>query len=211
MTGGGAPEGHASELAPLVERTQGPQPGRRIFHAVNGLVIAGVLVVVEPGWTVAVGILAALTVGAFLLDAARFAVPALNRLFFRVLRPFASPREARGAASSSWYLLGCTLAVAIFPRELAVASILVLALADPAASWGGRRWGRTPLGTGTRLGTGIFVAVAALVLLPFVGLPAALLVAVGTAALEVVRWPLDDNLVVPLATGALAWSLVPLF
>jgi dolichol kinase len=203
--------GPAADLAPLVARTAGPQPGRRLFHAVNGLVIAGALVFLEPGWTLAVGILGGLTLGAFLLDALRFAVPALNRLFFRVLRPFASPREARGAASSSWYLLGCTLAVAVFPRELAVASILVLALADPAASWAGRRWGKARLGTGTRLGTGIFVAVAAAVLTPFTGLPVALLVALGTAALEILPWPLDDNLVVPLATGALAWSLVPLF
>ncbi len=200
-----------AELARLVGRTEGLQPWRRVFHATNGLIIAGVLWFLDPPWIVAVGVLAALTVGAFLVDAVRFAAPAVNRLFFRLLRPFASPREAAGPASSTWYLVGCTMAVAVFPREIAVAAILVLALADPAASWLGRVRGRRRLGTGTVLGTGIFVAVAAAVLVPFVGLPSAILVALGTAAAEVLPWPLDDNLVVPLVAGALAWSLVPIF
>jgi len=33
---------------------------------------------------------------------------------------------------------------------------------------------------------------------------------VGTAGVEILPWPLDDNLVVPLVAGALAWNLVPL-
>jgi dolichol kinase len=106
--------------------------------------------------------------------------------------------------------VGCTLAVVAFPRDIAVAAILVLALADPAASWIGRRWGKRRVGTGTFLGTGVFVAVATAVLFPFVGVPIALLVAVGTAGVEILPWPLDDNLVVPLVAGALAWNLVPL-
>jgi dolichol kinase len=199
-----------SELAQLVARTAGPQPWRRVFHAVNGLVLAGVLLVLDPPWMVIVPLLVALTAGAFLVDVLRFSAPGANRLFFRVFGPLASPREARGVASSTWYLVGCTLAVATFPREIAVGAILVLALADPAASWLGRRHGKRRLGTGTVLGSAVFTGVAVLVLVPFVGPVSALLVALGTAAAEVLPWPLDDNLVVPLVAGALAWSLVPL-
>ncbi len=199
-----------AEFQDLVRRTEGLQPWRRIFHATNGIVMAGVLLLADPPWATAVVLLTLLTLGAFALDVVRFTVPVVNRLFFRVLRPLASPREATGIASSTWYLVGCTLAVVAFPREIAVAAILVLALADPAASWIGRRWGRRRLGTGTFLGTSAFAAVAAAVLTPFLGLPAALLVGVATAGVEILPWPLDDNLVVPLVAGALAWNLVPL-
>jgi len=199
-----------AELQDLVRRTEGLQPWRRIFHATNGIVIAGALLLADPPWATAVVLLSLLTLGAFALDVVRFTVPDVNRLFFRVLRPLASPREATGIASSTWYLVGCTLAVVAFPRDIAVAAILVLALADPAASWVGRRWGQRRVGTGTFLGTGVFVAVATAVLFPFVGVPIALLVAVGTAGVEILPWPLDDNLVVPLVAGALAWNLVPL-
>jgi dolichol kinase len=200
-----------AELDDLVRRTEGLQPWRRVFHATNGVLIAGALVLLEPSWGMAVAVLAVITLGAFAVDVVRFAVPAVNRLFFRLLRPLASPREAKGVASSTWYMVGCTLAVLAFPREIAVAAILVLALADPAASWVGRRWGRRRLGTGSMLGTGAFLGVATAVLVPFVGLPAALLVAAATAGAEILPWPLDDNLVVPLVAGALAWNLVPLF
>jgi dolichol kinase len=204
-----------SDLSRLVARTEGAQPWRRVFHAANGLLIAGGLLVWRPSWEVAVGLLAAAALGAFLLDGLRFAVPSLNRLFFKVLRPFASPREAAGIASSTWYLVGALLAVAAFPRTIAAAAILVLAFADPAASYIGRRWGRRPTGTGTWLGTGVFAGVATLVLLPFAHPLTALLVGLGTAWIERTRWPrgirIDDNLLVPLVAGALLWTLVPLF
>jgi dolichol kinase len=199
------------ELKRLVARTQGLQPWRRVFHAVNGILIAGVLLFLDPPWTVAVGVLAGLTLGAVAVDLLRFSAPGLNRLFFRLFRPFASPREAKGIASSTWFLVGCTVAVASFPREIAVAGILVLALADPAASWIGRKRGGGGSEPAPMLGTGVFVAVATAVLLPFTGLPVALLVALGTAAAEILPWPFDDNLVVPLVAGALAWTLFPLF
>jgi dolichol kinase len=199
------------ELKRLVARTQGLQPWRRVFHAVNGILIAGVLLFLDPPWTVAVGVLAGLTLGAVAVDLLRFSAPGLNRLFFRLFRAFASPREAKGVASSTWFLVGCTVAVASFPREIAAAAILVLALADPAASWIGRTRGKRRIGTGTVLGTGAFVAVATAVLLPFTGLAVAILVAVGTAGAEILPWPFDDNLVVPLVAGALAWTLFPLF
>lgn len=200
-----------TDLQILVARTEGLQPWRRVFHATNGVLITGAILVFRPPWVLTVGALALAAMGALLLDGLRFRVPAINRAFFRTFRPFASPREAVGIASSTWYLVGCLLAVVAFPREVAISAILVLALADPAASYGGQRWGHRRTGTGTWLGTGIFLGVAALVLLPFASVLTALLTAAGTAWAERSRWPIDDNLVVPLVCGALLWTLLPLF
>jgi dolichol kinase len=198
-----------ADLAVLVARTRGPQPWRRAFHAVNGLTLVGILVLVDPPWSWTVAALGGLTLLLFLSDLARFSVPALNRLFFRLLRPFASPREARGVASSTWYIAGCFLAVAVFPREVAVASILVLALADSVASYVGRRWGRRPFGSGSVEGSTAFFLVAFLVLVPMAGWAVAVVVAGITALVERTPWPLDDNLTVPLTAGLLLWSLLP--
>ena len=133
----------------LVARTEGLQPWRRIFHAVSGILLA-----LAPGWLGwapgRVAILLAVGTGAlFVADAVRLAVPSLNRLFFVTFRLLASPREAGGIASSTWYALGATLVWWAAPGTPAMAALLVLALADPAASVIGRRWGRRKLGKGT--------------------------------------------------------------
>ncbi len=205
----GPPTPGPPSLDALVARTEGLQPWRRVFHATNGVLLVSVLVVVDPPWRWTVAALGALTVVLFLADWLRFQVPSLNRLFFRLLRPFASPREARGVASSTWYMAGCFLALALFPREVAIPGILVLALADPVASYTGRRWGRRPFGTGTVEGSVVFATVAFLVLTPFVGWGVGAVVAVAAAGAERIPWPLDDNLTIPVVAGALVWSLLP--
>jgi dolichol kinase len=203
--------GDGRPLAPLVARTEGPQPWRRLFHAASGVGIATGLVLLEIPWGVAVGLLALLTLLAAGIDLLRLTRPAVNVLFFRVLRPLASPREARRVASSTWYLLGILLAVAFFPRSVAVPAILVLALADPAASYLGRRWGRRRLGAGTVEGSLVFLGVALAVLVPLAGWLVGTATALVTAVVEVIPLPVDDNLLIPLLSGALLWSLLPLW
>ncbi len=192
-------------LTPLVERTVGLQPWRRVFHAGNGLAVASVLVLLEPPRTGVILVLGCVLAALVALDLARFSRPDLNRLFFRIFRPIASPREARGPASSTWYVLGVLLTVILFPVEVAIPAILVLALADPAASYVGRRWGRRTFGTGTVEGSVVFFVVAATVLAFHTSLPVAGFVAMGTALAERGPWRLDDNLVVPLSAGGLLW------
>ncbi|MEX2465993.1 MAG: hypothetical protein WD995_03740, partial [Gemmatimonadota bacterium] len=110
----------------------------------------------------------------------------------------ASPREAVGVASSTWYMLGITLAAAIAPGPVGISAVLVMALADPAASYYGRRWGQRPFLGGSVEGSAIFLLVALAVLLPRHPVPAAVAVAVLATLLERRSWPLDDNLSVPV-------------
>jgi dolichol kinase len=178
-----------------------------MFHATNGVVFAAALTWWPYGtWTATAALW---TVVAVLLavDALRFKVPAVNRVFFRVLRPFASPREARGVASSTWYAIGIATAVTVTPIPVAVSGILVMALADPAASYYGQRWGRRPFLGGSLEGSLVFFVVALAVLLPRHGLWIALGVAVPVTVLERRSWPLDDNLTVPVVSALLVWLL----
>lgn len=193
----------AASLDALVRRTAGLQPWRRIFHALSGVAVAAGVELLDPGRAAVSAALGAVAVLLLAGDLVRLRSPALNLLFFRAFRSLASPREAGGVASSTWFVAGCALTVALFPRDVAVSAILVLALADPAAGYVGRRWGRRPFGKGTVEGSAVFTGVALGVLVaghPFV--PAGL-AALGVTWIERSRWRLDDNLTVPLGTGAL--------
>ena len=189
-------------LGRLVSRTRGMQPWRRVFHAVSGVVLAVGPELLGLGRGAVLTILVLLLAGAVLLDVARLRHPSLNILFFRLLGPLASPGEAGGFASSTWYLLGVLLVYALIPAR-AVPAVLVLGLADPVASVVGRRWGRRRVGKGTLAGGGAFLAVAAIVLHFTAGGSAALVVAVAATVVELLPLPVDDNLSVPVATAVL--------
>jgi dolichol kinase len=192
------------KLADLVSRSAGPQVGRRLFHGTLGVLFAGAIHL-APSREVALVVLLALLAGQLALDIVRLTFTRVNVLFFWLLRPFVTPREHHKVASSTWYVLGIALVVGLFPREIAVPAVLTLALADPSASYLGRRLGRRRLGTGSLLGTGVFVVVAFAAMVGFVGPWRALVAAVVTAGAEVIPWPFDDNVTVPLTAGAVMW------
>lgn len=186
----------------LVRRSDGVQPWRRVFHAANGILIVVALKTLPIGTGTAMGLLAAAFAVLVIMDGFRLVNPRLNRLFFQAFSYLVSPREVRKVASSTWYLLGVVLALALFPREEALAGILVLALADPAAGFVGRTWGRRPFGSGTLEGTAVFLAVAFVTILPFAPWWAALAAGAAAALVERTPWPVDDNLVIPVTVAA---------
>jgi dolichol kinase len=191
-----------AELEPLVDATRGPQVWRRLFHAGAGVSVAVATSVLAPTRGELLGVLAVAFVAGLAGDLLRLRYPDLNVLFFRLFRTLASPREARGIASSTWYMLGLVLVVALFPLGVFIPAVLVLALADPAASYLGRRWGKRRLGTGSVEGLVVFVVVGATVLLGWAPPGSALLAALAAGLVEIVPWKLDDNLTIPLAVAA---------
>jgi dolichol kinase len=208
MTTQGTSEATGSELDDLIARTEGLQPWRRLFHATNGTLIVVLLATGLLSRQQMLLILAIALFGALTLDLLRLRVPAVQRLFFRSMAKLASPREAGGLASSTWYLVGVLTALLVFPLNVAMAGIMVLALGDPAASYVGRRWGRHRIpGDGSIEGTAVFFVVALGVLLAFFPPLYAVLGCVAATVVERIPWPLDDNLTLPLGTGAALMAL----
>ncbi len=195
------------EIQSLVHGTAGPQPWRRVFHAASGVLVALALVILDLPRVTALGIIGAVVVALLLLDVARLTHGRLNAIFFSIFRHVASPREARGPASSTWYALGILITVAAFPLPAAVSGILVLGLADPVAGYVGRRWGRRPFLGATLEGTAVFAAVTFCVLAVRHGPTVGTLGAIVLALVERVSWPLDDNLTVPVAGAAVVTAL----
>lgn len=195
-------------LSDLVKETAGMQPWRRVFHSANGVLVVLILRIFPVPRSVVLLALGALVLALALLDAWRLARPGVNRLFFRIFAPLASPREERKIASSTWYALGIFLTLLLFPWDIALPAILVLALADPAAVFSGRTWGRRKLGKGTLVGSSVFALVASATLLFFFPWPVALMAALAAAAVEAAPLPLDDNLTVPLGAAGVLFLLL---
>lgn len=189
------------DLEAAVARTSGPQPWRRLFHALTGLVVAFALTFGPWSDATARAVLTVFAVVLFTLDLIRLRHTGTNLLFFRLFSALASPREAAGIASSTWYMVGIALALWVAPVPAVVSGIAVLALADPAASYYGRRWGTRPFLGGSLEGSTVFVLVAFAALAPRHAWSVALVAAVLGALIERRSWPLDDNLALPVGTA----------
>lgn len=199
-------EVHAEPMEALVARTAGLQPWRRLVHLVTGSGIAWTVYVLSPGAPTTRWLFGTALAITFLTDMARLRFGALNRLCFRAFGALLRPREADGL-SLTWFLTG-VFAVLWFPGErAAVAALLVLAVADPAAAVVGRLWGRHRVGKGTWEGTLAFFATAAVTLTPFVGVWAAGPVSAVVAGAEAFSTKLDDNFVIPVVTAACVWAV----
>jgi dolichol kinase len=175
------------DFSEVVRKTEGLQPWRRVFHATNGTLVVLAVAVLGLKSSTAIIILAAVLAFSVILDVARLFDPKVNILFFRAFSSLASPREAKKIASSTWYALSLLLALLLFPQPYALAGILVLAWADPAASVVGQKWGKSPFLAGSVRGTATFVLVASLV--------------------EASPLDLDDNLIVPLTTAGILFLI----
>ena len=192
---------------------QGSLPGsaatpfwRKLFHlgAGSSVPLAGIFLPTVP-LLVAVGVLALVSLS---LDLARFRFAGLNRLFLHWLAPLLKPEEA-GKITGATYLLMAGFAVfLLLDQAIGVAAMFFLSLGDPVASVVGSRtpgprlYGKSPGGTAA------FVAVGWLVVLVLFqagvvqyhwGLTTGAVIA---GLVELMPIPVDDNLTIPLVSGA---------
>ena len=152
--------------------------------------------------------LAVLALLSLSLDLVRLRVPSLNRTFLRWLAPLLKPEEGFKVTGATFMLAAALAAFVAFDRPVAVAALFFLALGDPAAALVGFR-GPIPRYMGKSvLGPAAFIAVslAAAAVLAGTGVIEWhwrwVAGAVTAGIVESVRLPLDDNLTVPLAAGA---------
>lgn len=153
--------------------------------------------------------LAGLTVFYLLGEAARFGIPSLNRWFTRVTSPMIRDHERQGLHSGVPYAAACATVVWLFPKPVAILSILYLAIGDPLAALVGQRWGHLgPRLTRRRTLIGTLAGVSACGILTAVLTHDPYLTAIGALAgglAELVPVPIpvlgDDNFVIPLVSA----------
>lgn len=189
-----------------------PPIWRRLFHLTFGSIVP--IVGIFASWQfmiIAVGVLA---LGGLGLDLARFRSRALNQQFLRWMSPLLKIREDHRITGATYMMAAAFFCFLLFDQMVAVAALLFLSIGDPVAALVGRRmpgpriFGKSPMGTVAFIGASA-VVIALLVtngvIQPHWGLLAGAAVA---GLVELAPLPLDDNLTIPLISGAVMHLLV---
>jgi len=176
---------------------------RRLVHASSALPL---LLVPVAGWSVLAFVVSVAVVVGWMLETARIMDPRVHGYLSRLVPVFRAA-EMKRPCGAAWLGAGYLFAV-WFPSPAPAAAILVVALADPAASLVGSRFSPAPVGAKTLAGSAAHFAVACAVLAAL-AYPWWLVLGVATLVTALERWsaPLNDNLVVPPAV-ALAVTLL---
>lgn len=194
---------------------------RTLFHICNGVICAALyqFLLGPTGATVVLGVF--LAVFGFLEVSRRFSSSWNHTICSSPLfRPIRRPGEYHRVNSATWYLLGLCLLLPIASKPAVIAAVLILAFADPAAAWFGKRFGQRKLHRNKSVaGTSAFLVVALAVAWPYLVAfgPDLTLARAGLLALagafagalaEVFSGPLDDNLTVPVASALTITALM---
>ena len=192
--------------------TPTPPVWRRAFHVVAGSSIP--LVGIFSPETAMIWALALLAAGALAMDLARFRLGWLNSTFMRLLAPLLKPDEAARITGATYMAIAALVVFAFYGKDVAIPVMFFLSMGDPAAAVvgrdmpGPRLFGKSPIGTVAFIGFG---CATLLVLLAAGGIDHhwALWVGVAVAGLvELASIPPDDNLTVPILSGAVIFCLL---
>ncbi len=180
--------------------------GRKLFHLLGGIGLLSLYYVY--GRDRALFLYGMLVVIVLLLEISRLKIPALNQFLYSHFESFIRKNEGNKLTGTIPYILGVGLSLFVYSPEVATAAICFLAFGDVAATTIGERFGRTKIGNKSLEGTVAFFVVAILagVLLISLGLVLKvwiiILGAFIAAGVELMPLSMNDNLVIPVLSGA---------
>lgn len=183
---------------------------RTIFHVGSGAVALGfVRILPSRGWLIAAA--GAFAFFAWTCETLRRRSPAINARLMRFFGPVAHAHEWRQVNSATWYATALLLMALVVPAPAAELGVIVLAVADPAAGFFGRRFGRRRLASGRSLegalafaitgAAAAFTWMSAAHTYPGSHLLLAVVAGLVGAAVELLVSRVDDNLAIPLGTS----------
>ena len=188
-----------------------PPLWRRLFHM--GACSSIPLVAIFASGGLMVVLMAVLSGLALSIEGARLRLPKLNRLLLAWLRPLLKETEDLKITGATYIALSSLAVFLLFDKPIAIAAIFFLSLGDPVAALVGKRlggprlFGKSPSGTLAFFGVAVAVA-GVLSAGGVVSFGWALVAGAAVAAVvELVPLVLDDNLTIPLVSGA-AMSLM---
>ena len=189
---------------------------RKAWHMVMGLVIASIYMS-GISKNSGVMILASCLFFDLILENARLRSPVVNEAVLRFWSPFMRFHEMNQMSTVPHYLASVTLAMAIFPKPVAILSILYLACGDPIASLTGILYGhKGPRFSNGKTLIGTLGGVTVCALVTFIYL-STLSVSVGAilgltligglagGMAELLPFDVDDNFSIPIISGFVLW------
>lgn len=188
-------------------------PGRKIYHIAGGLVVSAAYI--SLGRERGLPALVALTATTTAIDISRLVFPKFNDFMFRHFGAFIRESEKHRITGTPWYLMGMLGSFFLFSLPVAVCSIIFLACGDVSATIVGERWGTIKISGVKSLQGTIAFFLAALVCgylagSYWQGLPV-WVVAAGAftaAAVEILPLKINDNLSIPIISGAVMQAII---
>lgn len=179
---------------------------RHLYHLSLGLLLA-FLYYLTSQKIMLIGLFIA-TLICVLIEYIRLRIRSLNRWLITRFSTLLKPEEERHVTGQTYFLLGCLLTVLFFEKEIAIISLLFLAVGDVASVMTNTFSGRIKL-----FGKSLEGTIGCLIVCLCVGLILhfsllkieiwIIFVGASTAAFsELLSIPPDDNLTVPLCVGA---------
>jgi len=195
---------------------------RKIWHCGMGVFMALVYGLGTPKVLCVLLLLSALS---FFLTAeyARLRFPRVNSFAIKAMGPIMRKNEENKMSGTPFYIGSVLLSVLIFPKAIAILSILFLAIGDPISSIFGITWGHKGMRfsngkslIGTAAGMGICCIITFFYLLwTNVGaLPALCIALAGGLAgggAEMIPLEIDDNFSIPVVSGLALWIAFVIF
>jgi dolichol kinase len=175
---------------------------RKLIHVASVAVPAAVWVLPWAASAALLGLAVAVALG---VEWSRARVRWVRYHFLGRTRTLLRTHERRGLAGATWMAMAYLGALLLFPLPVAVAAMLYIGLGDAAAALVGRRYGRRRTRWGKSwegFAAGAAVNLGVGLVMPGIGLAAAVAGALAAALLEFLPLPLDDNLRVVLGGGA---------
>jgi dolichol kinase len=154
-------------------------------------------------------VLIPLAIFAVVAEALRHTWPGFRTFIDKCLGRVLRSAEAHTLTGATYVTLGALLSIVLFDKPIAITVLLFLSVSDALASLVGIRFGRVRIGGKSLEGSAAFFVSAAAIAL-FAMRPSPLVAVAGAAVATVVEalplriagHKLDDNLTIPLVTGA---------
>lgn len=169
----------------------------------------------------ALWLLVPVTAGFLVVDLARFYLPTVSRLFYRVfgwlLRRHEQDVKAKRLNGATYVLLSAVLCVVVLPKLVTITAFAILIISDSTSALVGRRYGRRRFFRKSLEGALAFLTSAIIVVLASPkagGGPVEYLLGFVAAAVGAVTESastIDDNISVPVSVGLVLWGLYALF
>jgi len=151
------------------------------------------------------------------MEYARLKVPRLNHYAIKVMGPIMRKNEIDRISGTPFYIGSVILSIVIFPKLIAILSILFLAIGDPTSSIFGILWGdfgprfsngKSLIGTAAGMGICTVITFITMVLNSIPAGPAFLISLAGGLAgggAEMIPLEIDDNFSIPIVSGLALW------
>ena len=182
---------------------------RKGIHLLNLVIPLSYFYVFTEKWEFLI-ILSLITLCFIVIDISRHFVPLIKSIFSLFFNKMLKDHELKGKfPGATWVMISSTLVIVIFPKNIAVISLIYMSIGDTVAGLFGKNYGRIKIGRKTL--EGFLAGLSSCLIIAYLYKPLPLQITASGAffgmLIEALPLPLDDNLKIPIISS-LAMSLL---